>query len=91
MEIVHEFYDKQEQQTMIVNLKSQLIELEKENNKLTHLVEDTTDENDIFKARIQKIEADLEQQRQENEEEAKAVEYDNEQRKILDSYESLLK
>lgn len=76
---------------MIINLKSQLIQLERESNKLRHTVEDISDENDNLVKRIQEIEKLLEQQRNENEQEARVIEYDNEQRKIMDSYENLLK
>jgi chromosome segregation ATPase len=88
---VNEFYDKQEQQTMLVNVKSQLLQLEKENNKLRHTVEDLSDEKDNLSARIAQIESELEAIRKENVEEAKEIEYDSEQRKIMESYESLLK
>lgn len=76
---------------MLVNIKSQLLQLEKENNKLRHTVEDLSDENDNLSTRIAQIENELEAIRKENVEEAKEIEYDNEQRKIMESYESLLK
>ena len=66
-------------------------QIERESNKLRHSVEDLTDENDNLVNRINEIEKGLENQRIENEQEAKEIEYDNEQRKIMDSYESLLK
>lgn len=91
LKLIKDFYNQQEQQNTIIGLKSQLKLVEKEENNLKIKFEDLTDENDNLLERIQKIEGILEQQRDENEHEAKEIEYDNEQRKIMDSYESLLK
>ena len=76
---------------MIVNLKSQLIQLEKENNKLRHSSEDLNDQNENLTKRIGEIEVVLDDLRRENEKEAKVIAYESEQRKIMDSYESLIK
>jgi DNA repair exonuclease SbcCD ATPase subunit len=91
LKLIKDFYSQQEQQNTIIGLKSQLKQVEQEDNKLRHKYEDLTDENDNLIERIQKIDEILEQQRDENEQEAKEIEYDNEQRKIMDSYENLLK
>jgi DNA repair exonuclease SbcCD ATPase subunit len=91
LKLIKDFYDQQEQQNTIIGLKSQLKQVEQEDNKLRHKFEDLTDEKDNLIERIQKTEEILEQQRDENEQEAKEIEYDNEQRKIMDSYENLLK
>ena len=91
LKIVNEYYNYQEQQTMIVNLKSQLIQLEKENNKLRHSSEDLNDQNENLTKRIGEIEVVLDDLRRENEKEAKVIAYESEQRKIMDSYESLIK
>lgn len=57
MKIVDEFYSRQEQQTLIINLKSQIIHLEHDSNKLRQSVEDITDEN----MHLRKLQEDLSQ------------------------------
>ncbi|CAI2369750.1 unnamed protein product [Moneuplotes crassus] len=91
LRLVNQFYNQQDQQNTVINLKSQLKQIERENTKLKNTIEDLTDENDNLVKRIEQIEAQLEDKRNENDQEAKEIEYDNEQRKIMDSYENLLK
>ena len=50
LKLVNEFYSQQEQQTLIVAVKSQLIRIERESNKMRHSIEDLTFENSHLNA-----------------------------------------